>query len=237
MFFFLKPSKLVVDAFIKETFIAESKNTPLYLSSPRNVQWWKSVPKGRFLFDEMTEFRSVKTCMGIINHLSTGIVLPLWSDLAFKFDREGWKFQFCDQRSKIEMHDNNQIPNFYNDHAFFKIISPWVLSNKNNVKFLYTDAFYHRQKALPINIIPGIVTPINKRIGTNVFFIVNKNASFEEVIKIGTPLFQIIPLTEKSIDLRIHVLTISEMAKIESFSGYFSFTGSGIKAKRHEWDK
>lgn len=234
MFFFVKPSKLVVEALISEKNYYIAKETPPFLSSPKHVDWWKNLPKSSFDFENMQAQKRAKSCVGIVNHLRAGIILPLWCDFAFKIRNSEWAYQFSDYNTNIVNHSNEQIIGFYENYFIFKIVSPWVLRCKqSNVKFLLADPFYYRTEPLPFILAPGINELYDKNIATHFFWMVNKNNSFETIIDKHTPVTQFIPLTEKSVDLKIKIIDDKDFDVLNKPVN-LTFSSGGYKKLRYK---
>lgn len=203
-------------AFVKEMFPI----TPSHKFIPTH---WRKTPKSSFNWEKMRPDTTVKSCSGIINTFTNGFIMPLWSDLAIKIENNDYHTFFSDRISKIGVHSNDQFPNFYDDHLFFKVTSPWYFVGNKEFKMALLDPFYTQNKLKPYVMPYGITSSLNKKITTNFFMFVKKEQT-NFLIKSGTPIVQILFLTEKNVKIEPEVVTQHEYNKLNSVinAGLFS---------------
>jgi len=232
MLFFMRKSKVEITGFINENISPVVDYAPVKLSKEIIPPWWKNVKAGTFNWDNMRAQLSVKSCVGIINSLTTGIIVPLWSDLAIKYDDKSLHYQYSDRVSGLDAHSPEQAPGFYSDFWITKVVSPWIF--KCPYKMHLTSPFYSFPSETPYIVAPGIITPVNNYTGSHVFLFLRKNINEQRIfIKNNTPLVHIIPLTDKEIVYKTEVISDAEWQKINlQLSNSLSFQSRGLKAIR-----
>ena len=229
MLFFFKEKPVEIVAYIKEDYVTINEQSPIKPAREYFPDWWKNTPSSTFNWDTFKVDASTKSCPGIAQTLQKGFILPLWSDLAIKTQDDNFVWRFADNLSVLVHHKNEEAPGFYRDYNIFKIASPWQI--KSPVSLLYTLPFYLFTSPLPYITPSGIVNPVNNFCATNIFILTKKlQEESRLMIKQGTPLFHIIPLTERKVIFRTEVLSESEFNKIKKFTSYRNhFTAKGLK--------
>ncbi len=209
MLFFFKEKPHIITAFVNTDNASAAKLQPIAPAIKYTPKWWKEIPTSKFDWEAMHHTLTVKSCPGIISTLRRGFVLPLWSDVAIKYNDNSWTGQFADKKTGISWHEPSQSPEFYSDYWRLKLESPWIIESP--VDLLYTHPFYLFQQPVPYTTPPGIVSPFGKCMATNYFLFLQKRVEETRLIlKMGTPLFHIIPLTEKKVELKIEILEKEE---------------------------
>jgi hypothetical protein len=231
MFFFKKKSIEIV-AFVNEHFTFVNTYSPITLAKNKIPEWWKSTERSKYDFSIMHNFNTVKSCPAVINSLQTGFILPLWCDIALKYDRNHYEYHSSDRMTNLGTHLPKQSPGLYDDYWHFKVNSPWLI--KTPVKLLYLAPMYHQPQPIPFVTPSGIIPPVGGLCPTNIFLFAKKPEQEEKeeqvMIKQLTPILQILPLTEDSYTLRTEVLNMSEFHKYDSIAGAStSFVTRGLK--------
>lgn len=229
MFFFFRRPTVEVVALTEERYNFAKEYTPVALAREKLPSWWKNLTPGRFNWESMHGEANVKSCVGIIQQLTTGIIAPMWSDLAIKAQGDDYEWQYSDRTSRIDIHKNENAPGFYSNSIILKLVTPWVF--KTDISFQVLDPFYHFTEPRPFIIPPGIILPQKGYIKNNTFIFIQRSIDKQQIfIKRGTPLTQFVPLTEKKIKLKNEVITDSEFRKISSVLGASaSFNARGVK--------
>lgn len=230
--FFFKKKPLIFTSFISEDNRGIFEYAPMLPSQKIIPAWWKQVSPGIFDWDIMKVKTNVKSCIGIINTLREGLILPLWSEIAIKTDLTSWKFQYADTISTASVHNNIQAPGFYEDYFTFKLHSPWYIKcSENNIKLHFSQPFYHFTSPTCYFTPPGIVSPVKNGYSTNIFLYVKKTEN-QFILEHNTPLLQIIPLSDRSIQYKTEILSSSEFFKLNSIINYGNvFLSKGVKRK------
>ena len=232
MLFFFKEKPIEIVALVSERFNFVREFFPIKHARDAIPPWWKNTPVNNFSWDNFSLQNNVRTCPGIIHTITSGLIMPLWSDLAIQVNHEEYRYQFSDGVSELKIHQDFQSPGFYSDFFKLKTLSPWIL--KTPVKVLYMNPFYHMPEPCDYIIPHGIVTPIGKDnlAATNHFLFIQKQKEGIKniMIKKNTPLFHILPLTDKKIKIRLETASPFEFTKLKSvLASSSSFVGHGIK--------
>ena len=223
MMFFKKRKKIVLHAFVEETNANIAQMAPIVPVKENPSVWWKNLsPSSKFNFDNMSVNITAKSCIGIHNMVSTGFFLPIWSDLAIDVWPEKSKMfaVFSDTHTPIMAHSNDQIQGFCGDHSILKISSPWRLKCDEHINFLCCDPIYSKEKPKPFITFPGIVD-FKYQSSTNILFGFENFNETKHIFRVGDPLYQIIPLTEKEVELKVEVLSTRDFSLVNPPLGNF----------------
>ena len=231
--FLFKKNKIHIDCFTCDETIAQ--DNPIQKTSNFIPEWWKKMPNSFHQMQNNVEvpFGTMKSCLGFIDLYSKGLVIPLWSDLNIKVEKNNINYVIAKNTNlfgnSIEFHDRVQYGNSHNNHIHFKLISPWYLKEKSGVKFLLTSCIWNMLENFPkIHIVNGILE-FSKLFITNINgFMSLENQPYQYNIEIGMPLVQLIPLSEKSVVPHIQVLNDAEWKKMNHSTVTNKFTGWGI---------
>lgn len=231
MLFLFKEKPVEITAFVHEDFYYVTQYNPVRKASEFIPDWYKKMPHSRVHWGVngyKPDTNTAKACVGIIGAFQNGLILPMWCDLAFNIAQNNIRWQFSDNQSNLEIHPNNQLPNFFPDHLFCKLFSPWVLKCNQNIKLVLTEPSFFINEKKEYVIPSAINTAINKSFGSNIFLFI-KNATHSFNIQQGTPLLHLIPMTEKPVKLKIEVTTKSNFYNIEPGLRRISFLKDGLK--------
>lgn len=147
---------------------------------------------------------TISSCHGVRNLLDKGFLLRAWEDMSIVIYPNG-SASFAGAGSKdagAEAHDKRQIPDCFGNKVVVKLKSPWHFFC-DNTQFLFIPPVYHNN--LRSQGVADVMAVVDYKVNntTNVFIIAEpKNEPYEIFIKAGTPLAQIIPLTDKKINLK-----------------------------------
>jgi hypothetical protein len=230
--FFFKTKKVVIDAFISERYSHAYDYAPIDYAEKFMPDWWKKLPKTELDFDIMNrKNESMKTCAGFIDHMNKGLIIPLWSDLMIKTDvPDLYSYQFSDGLSKCESHATKQRAGFQDERINIKVISPWLIRSEKNVNFTFLPAFWNHE------VPPGF----DLAIGTSNFYY--QNATHMNLlvdigkrifVPFGKPMLHLMPLTERKIELRKHLVTEEQWHRENKRMISMSFNSAYFKLKKH----
>lgn len=171
------------------------KNIPPYITKP-NFQ------------TEMTEtYSTVAFCPGIKGFLNEPIQINAWCDMEFRIRPDGtWNTSVRqDFNENISEHAPWQIGNdaILKDRLFLKLNSPWAFTCDEDVDFLLMEPFYSSTFYRDNDIInpPGILE-FKYQSSTNVHLAFKiKPEPYTVVLKMGTPLLSLFPLTERPVEI------------------------------------
>lgn len=203
--FLQKP--VVLDCFTYDPFAYE--HAKIDLARRTIPEWWKELPNSQSL-------TNMKACKGFTDYYNSSLYLPSWIRVNFSVkDRNErqmtWK---CTSDLSVEVHNHNQFAGFVSyDYQLLKIISPWYVKCKEDVKFSVSDPIWNRQGVDNIITLPGILS-FKYQYETNINIMIKYLDLPREVdIMAGDPLMIMTPLTERKIILNHHYIDEKEKAK------------------------
>lgn len=218
MFFFFKRRKIVIDCFTNNG--AMNDLYPIDYTIKFLPKWWKSTPstfKVNSKYGVDLDIPTIKHCPSFKQLYQTGFIIPIWCDLEVRTTDNEWKAEFSDQTFNLDYHSVHQLPKEYNDYYFnFKIQSPWLMKEKTGIKFLWNNVLWNNFNNLhKYMIVQGMIEFKNNHSCNINFMIPRKDSSIS--IQSGTPLVQVIPLTEHKIQIKRHVIDTNEYEKIKRY--------------------
>ena len=233
--FFIKRKELIVDAFCSEAFAHAYKEASIEYAYKFYPKWWKNLENSQFNFDDMRLEKSMKNCTGLIDHYKNGLIIPLWCDLAIKTTdkHDNWSYQFSDNISKIKRHPINQRGDFYKNYTNLKIESPWKLKTKEKINFVAIEPFWNNENIKDIVFTSGTLN-FNDQFATHMQLLIEeKNQNI--LIPFKQPMMHLIPMSEKKIVLKKHL--ISDKEYLDRFINYTDTTFLGKYTKRRFYKK
>jgi len=219
MIFIFKKKKIILDCFTNDSVVFD--HYQITKSSDFIPEWFKNAPKE--YDDNFHKTSTIKRCIGINNNLTSGFILPMWSQLAITIKDKYYQWQFSDRKTECGAHDPLQW-NFFanqNEYGHMKITSPHLIMSKNDINFFYTKPFWHLK---PNNnfLIPSGIIDYKYQNGTHINMFVNIKEDNNIFIDQNEPIVQIIPLTEKDIKLKYHLISDEEFKNKNNKSRYFT---------------
>jgi hypothetical protein len=166
-------------------------------------EWFKSIPS--------STQNTVKHCPSFPDYFSMGYILPMWTDMTLKFNKEADQFNWSTPSDNfgIDTHGINQFiqyvtPSFngIEGQFVFKPKSPWKIITQKGWSVLQLPLFYHFNKEW--SVLPGVIdTDIIHESHQQILY----HGNGEEIkIKRGTPLVLYVPFKRESIDSDIRFI-------------------------------
>lgn len=193
----------------KIKFIPKDLLTEKIIDSPKPAsmfipEWYKKLSP--YIDENIKSHRSrkgvnltAKTCMPILDSISTGYMITLPCDLNF-VDRKtyGRRVDWEVSWKAITPHTEDQVsgiglPDIY-EKTPLKFEAMWRVRPPNGYSLLYTHPFYHYD--LPFITATGIVDADVYDSAINLPFFIRKD--FFGILEKGTPIAQIIPIKRES---------------------------------------
>jgi hypothetical protein len=213
--FLFKKKTIVVDAFVHEAAIHDL--FPIEETSNFLPQWFKKIPPS---IVEQTpnsiskEFSTIRHCEGFNALYKTGFVIPLWSDLTFETEKDGysWNMSALPEKATISSHPHSQSGNVFNNYMHAKIESPWILEEKTGIQFnwnypIWNDVSNH----FDVCILPGILNfKYQNCTHINMFLPKRKNTI---KFNAGSPIVHLVPISENKVDIRCHLISNEEYSQ------------------------
>ena len=214
--FFNKLNPIVLDFYTFDPSAYEyaqptiGKTKPKWLSNlcPIITQQKPGMPAGY-----VEKFPTAIYCPAIRDMINEPISIPSWYETELVVSNGTW----MDVKGpvwgeKIEQHTNNQVgDNFYKDRIFLKLISPWKGICKDPVNFLYLPNFYGSDFFDTNDIVvPTGYTNFKYQNSTNIhLWVKNKPEPYSIQLPIRTPLLSLVPITERKVIIRNHLVDFS----------------------------
>lgn len=226
--FFHRTPEIHLDCFTYMTHIYEM--TPIVYAMNAVPEWWKKLDKSELSFDwkHFTSPRktmTMKTCYGFLELYKRGVILENWCDLKIKVEPNGFRYMFSDGQ-KPEEHSRHQIGTGFKDFHQLKLSSPWIFKEKTGVKFHFNGTMWDLED-YNFRVVPGVV---DFRLNgyTNVNIMIPK-IECEYSIPVGQSLAHIIPLSEKNLKIKNHLISRQEYDTISRHSSSLYMGWRGVK--------
>tara|TARA_R100001440_G_scaffold16293_7_gene27786 strand:- start:7975 stop:8715 length:741 start_codon:yes stop_codon:yes gene_type:complete len=204
--------------------------TPIKLNIPK---WYKKLEHQIFK-------KTVKGCMPFLDTLTSGYLLKVAQDYAFKSSKnekgegilewhpanlDGLQFQEKSinlNSSQPSLHSTDQILGSQlveknNNGPFIKILNPWIIKTPPGYSCLFLPPMNNSDDRF--SIIPGIVDTDSFKQEINFPIVLNgdKYPIIDTIIKRGTPYVQIIPFKRESWSMKIKSVTTNQLKKQKMF--------------------
>tara|TARA_Y100000114_G_scaffold157305_1_gene189441 strand:- start:8040 stop:8744 length:705 start_codon:yes stop_codon:yes gene_type:complete len=165
-------------------------------------RWYKDMPAN--VSETPIHEPTLKGCVAVQDLFNNGLCIPIWSDCIMYKD-EKFNMKFSDGLTEVHFHPEHQWKYYLDGDRYlqFKIISPWAIRTKSNIKFVFTGFHWGLN---PFNIhIPTAIMRFKYSHGTNINGFLDMNSFNKASLNVGKPLVQIIPLTDSQIKLNYHL--------------------------------
>lgn len=205
--------EIVLDCY---TYRSEVYNYfPIAKGSKHFPEFFKNTKK----IPPKSSYGTLLHCPAFIDYFKLGFVLPLWSDLFLEVGQKGsgsYKWQYADERSQMDFHGENQTGIPEKEYQQFKLVTPWVLSCKEDVQFLFSAPSWHFESFPNTLSIVNAVVDFKRNAATNINMVVQRlEQPHSFVLRANTPLIHLIPMTDKKIVLKTHLVPIEVYDSVE----------------------
>ena len=231
MIFFFKTKPIVIDAFTPSERIA--KDYPISLSNKHTPDWWRSLAPDMPTMPQWPKIKisTMKRCQGFIDMYANSYTLPLWTDINVELDYTGREpkdgYTCADTITKLVGHDSKQWEGFLDPNKFhhYKIMAPWYMRGKDNVSWSYTQSTWsHGHLLNDVTILPAQLNfKYASAINVNAMFHIGPTRRNSIFLEAGLPLVNLVPISDRKVDLRIHPVTQDEFNKymyLGKFNGW-----------------
>lgn len=209
--FFHRISTITVDCFTTDSFLYEY--SPIVRGTRCYPEWWKTLPRSGSIVDQDLNLQNnMKNCYGFIELHKQSFVLRCWSDILFSVtENEGYKYNFLRGNANLEEHSSAQYNHAFSKFYHAKLGSPWNLREKTGIHFAFFANHWHNEHL--DYILPNGLIRYDWQNQTNVnMFIPKKNFTF--TINLNQPLVHIVPLTEKKVNMKCHLIDEKEWERM-----------------------
>lgn len=236
MMFLFKSKPIVVDAFTKNAGIYEYFQP----ASAMNFvpTWWKNLPKNIDVVRHGISIphATMKQCDGFIEQYKNSFIVPLWADLAIETREDGyWSYVFSTEDTpNINEHQEHMTRDVdaFKHLIQLKLTTPWLFTEKDGVKFQLMEPFWNRiERTDTLHTAPGILNFKDQNAVVNVFLSQKQNQTIR--MQSGDPLLQYVPLSDRKVVVKSHLVDDTEWKRIHDRKMYVSsFSGVYRKNKK-----
>jgi len=201
---------------------------PIVKSTQTYPEWWKSLKSHCGVATEsspiVTPMATIKVCEGLLDMYKNMFTIPLWTDIIIKYDEQGnfaWKSSADD--TKIGHHPPAQFEHEeFADLIHMKITVPWQLQEKSGVNFQLFNSDWNKPSDMFKFRIPGGVLNYKYQCGANCNIWLPKKVDADISLYAGEPLINLLPLTERKVILKTHLVESKEMKEMANKFAYSS---------------
>jgi len=220
---FMRPSTIVVDCVTNKKLAFQAAKPELAIKTLPD--WWKNLPKTK----EVTHIQrpTMRYCRGFIDLYSIGFVQKMWCDFSIYFAGDGnCRWEFADEVSHAEFHPYWQRENFLAEATNAKLLSPWKFIERKGTKFFTAPCFWNYKSLPDYSVMPGILDfKYQNSPHFNLMLHQSGDKQGQIIIEYGTPVVHYIPLTDKKIKLKYHLVDDAEFERSSNFMRLKFFNG------------
>lgn len=199
-----------------------AKSTELY------PDWWKSLKTTAEVPEKRNPIKrpmnTVKVCEGLLDLYKSMITIPLWSDIKIQYDNKG-NFAWISSADdvKIGHHPAEQFNHEeFSNLIHMKIMVPWIMQEKTGVNFQLFSSDWNKPSSMFDYRIPGGVLNYKYQVGANCNIWLPKKEKATIDLIAGDPLLNLLPLTDRKVIIKNHLIDHAEFMKIEHKFSYQS---------------
>lgn len=179
-------------------------------------KWWRDLKSESDAVGTEAS-QSMRHCAGFNKLFAKAFFAPMWCEAHGHIYPDGnWQFSFADQVSMAREHPASERGKFMADDKYqnIKFISPWYASCDESVDFLFTNADYFDESNKDLIVLNGVVDFKNQS-SLNINTMIKRSADCKEIfIKKDTPMYMLIPLTERRVVLKHHLVTTQDLKRM-----------------------
>jgi len=206
-------------------------------------EWWKSMtpydrtpynPDGTKLYVENFESNATfKKCTPMLDALTSGYVIPLWSDVQVRQIGEEARITWRTSRSIFDPHgpsSSHITPPLGYTRQVVKYLNPWIPRTPKGYSIMVTQPFGSNDS--PFHAIPAIIDSDTSSL--EVLFPMWIKEGLDGIIEKGTPMVQLTPFKRESWESEFDFYKEGELAAIKDKN--FNSTIVSHYIKNH-WSK
>lgn len=233
--FFHRTPVIHLDCFTNDANV--HKFTPIVSASLTKPDWFNKIPipenPVELDFDNLTvKHRNIRSCYGFLEFYKRGVVMESWCDMGFKTSKDNCQAHFSGPPDPVS-HNPEQYGNAFYNYFNVKIRSPWLFECKDSVHFIFVGAEWALGD-FDIKVLPGVINFTLASSGNYFIMVPRKEDQF--IIPLGNPMIHIIPISEKKLKHKVHLLSRPEYQKKINTPSYSFYGWRKIKTimKRNE---
>ena len=220
--FWFKRKEIVVDLFTPFQSVADEY--PIELTRNFTPKWFKGA-KPSYLVDDFKPHPTLKGCAGMLDLWQKGFIIPLWTDCVVKVNEvnqedgdASFEWQTADTRTTPIAHHHNQWSMFANPkkHAHFKFGDCWAMKTKENIKWHWSAPYWHQGLDLDYTTPPALLNGYDTSMTLNIQLMLKVDKPKVIEFTAGDPMVQMIPLSDRNIKIKTHVVDHKEFINLAS---------------------
>jgi hypothetical protein len=220
--FWFKRKEIVVDLFTPFQSVADEY--PIELTRKFTPKWFKGA-KPSYLVDDFKPHPTLKGCTGMLDLWQKGFIIPLWTDCVVKVNKVNqevgagdFEWQTADSRTTPISHHHNQWSMFADPkkHGHFKFGDCWAMKTKEDIKWHWSAPYWHQGLDLDYTTPPAIINGYDTSMTLNVQLMLKVDKPKVIEFTAGDPMVQMIPLSDRNIKIKTHVVDHQEFINLTS---------------------
>jgi hypothetical protein len=243
MFFNFKKSKITVDCFTYSPAAYELykiRSAKVYypehikkLNSGINIQ----EPNTNIVYSRPT----IKRCVGLNDLYKKGFIIPFWMDFICQPKEHAENKSALGttdtwHQSNIVHHFPVQYPGVFTNYFHVKFRGPWHIKEKIGVDFLWNATTWNINNDVEKYIIPPAIINFTNNCETNLNIFFCKDLE-PFTLSAGTPLIHIIPLSEKDVEVKCHLVSHQEWISKSPYPDDMPTVQDGTRLNRLRKDR
>ena len=200
---------------------------PIRRASKFLPSWWMDLPPNPKIEGDLFTPLNMRGCPGFSDLYSVGVMMPMWSDLRIDLAPNGeYRYQYSDSISSAEAHGEEQRGRFAEGgkYSHIKLAAPWLFKTKDDIGWLMLPAFYNNEDPAQYLTCLGALNFVYQHaVNVNLLMPLSPDRKLIE-FKHGSPLAHLVPLTDKKIKIRNHLVDESEWRRLSGKHRRISFS-------------
>jgi hypothetical protein len=191
--------------------------------------WWKELPLEYDLSEvgALGWSSTMKRCSGFTDQYQKGFIIPMWTDIAIAMDKKGStgaSWQSADMLTGLDNHSQKQRGTYLpeTDFLHLKVNNPWRIVCKEDVQFMMVQPTWNFENPSDIIIPTGFLEFKYQHSAHINMFLKRKNTAQNLRFNQGEALVQLIPLTERPLKIKYHLIDDLEYNKMFNKSTRFT---------------
>lgn len=198
-------------------------------------EWWKALPNDTQTSDPLVVAPTMKRCVGLVDLYQHGFILPMWSDLALEVGAVGThytRWQHADPRASAIDHAQTQRGEYLPDthYQHLKLNCPWFAVCSENIDWMFVAPTWNFEKPEEFVIPAGVVSYKYQHTMNVNMFLPRKAETSILKLEQGQPMAHIVPITDREVEYRYHLVTTAELSKHQKMSLWFTKKYQRLKA-------
>lgn len=233
-----RKTPIVIHAYTTEANIFE-RARPL---PPTNFMptWFKKTPSKLNDAKEqgltLAGTPTIRTCSGLHDLWRRGFIIPMWCDFIIKLGKKGdtdydWEFSYEPMMATIHpaYQRGEYLPE--QEYSHLKLLNPWFFHTEESVDFLWLEATWMQDNPTEYIVPPAVINYRNQSAAHMNLIFPRQEEETEIHIKLGQPLAQLVPLTDRPIKIEYHLATHDEMQAMQTKGKGLKFIGSELATR------